>query len=149
FLSFVAASTTLNMFLSPLINIWTSGQIGSQFFSNIPQRKLGYAFLLCTLMLFISLPGFAVTHAVARARIHHGHHAVLRAAMPRHHRHYQVGLGRWTPMFPGSHDMLVRENEELDRMQLPRISDDYELIRYELSQDLVPVSETDSLKLAT
>ena len=50
-------------------------------------------------------------------------------------------MGRWTPMFPGSHDMLVRENEELDRMQLPRIADDYELIRYELSQDLVPVSE--------
>ncbi len=62
--------------------------------------------------------------------------------MPHHYRgHYQVGMGRWTPMFPGSHEMLVRENEELDRMQLPRISDDYELIRYELSQDLVPVSE--------
>ena len=57
-------------------------------------------------------------------------------------------MGRWTPMFPGSHDMLVRENEEIDRMQLPRISDDYELIRYELSQDLVPVSETDALKIA-
>ena len=44
--------------------------------------------------------------------------------------------------------MLVRENEELDRMQLPRINDDYEFIRYELSQDLVPVSETDALKIA-
>ncbi len=51
-------------------------------------------------------------------------------------------------MFPGSHEMLVRENEELDRMQLPRIADDYELTRYELSQDLVPVSESDALKIA-
>ena len=69
--------------------------------------------------------------------------------MPHHYRgHYQVGLGRWTPMFPGSHEMLVRENEELDRMQLPRIADDYELTRYELSQDLVPVSESDALKIA-
>ena len=51
-------------------------------------------------------------------------------------------------MFPGSHDMLVRENEELDRLQLPRIADDYELTRYELAQELVPVSETDGLKFA-
>jgi hypothetical protein len=105
-------------------------------------------------MLFVSVPAFAVTHAVSHARIHHGHHVVLRNAslrttVPHHYRgHYQVGLGRWTPMFPGSHDMLVRENEELDRMQLPRINDDYELIRYELSQDLVPVLESDALKIA-
>jgi hypothetical protein len=115
---------------------------------------MGYTFLFCALMLFLSIPTFAVSHAVSHARIHHGHHAVIRNASLRtttshHYRgHYQVGLGRWTPMFPGSHDMLVRENEELDRMQLPRITDDYELIRYELSQDLVPVAESDALKLA-
>ncbi len=51
-------------------------------------------------------------------------------------------------MFPGSHDMLVRENEELDRLQLPRIADEYELTRYELAQELVPVSESDGLKFA-
>ena len=33
-------------------------------------------------------------------------------------------------------------------MQLPRIADDYELMRYELSQALVPVSESESLKIA-
>ncbi len=142
------------MFLLPLLNIWTSGRIGSQFVSSVPQRRMGYTVLFCALMLFLSVPAFAVTHAVSHARVHHSHHAVLRNAslrttMPRHYRgHYQVGLGRWTPMFPGSHDMLVRENEELDRMQLPRINDDYELIRYELSQDLVPVSESDALKIA-
>ncbi len=52
-------------------------------------------------------------------------------------------------MFPGSHDMLVRENQELDRLQLPRIADEYELIRYELSQELVPVSESEALKFAS
>lgn len=143
------------MFLLPLLNIWTSGRIGSQFVSNVPQRKMGYTVLFCALMLFVSVPAFAVSHAVSHARIHHSHHAVLRNASlrtttsTRHYRgHYQVGLGRWTPMFPGSHDMLVRENEELDRMQLPRINDDYELTRYELSQDLVPVAESDALKIA-
>ena len=51
-------------------------------------------------------------------------------------------------MYPGSHDMLVRQNEELNRLQLPRIADEGELIRYEVSQSLVPVAETDALKLA-
>ena len=136
------------MYLPSFINIWTSGQVGSQFVSGFPQRRVGYTLLFFAVMLFATVPAFAVTSAVSHARIHHSHHAVLRTALPKHYRHYQVGLGRWTPMFPGSHEMLVRENEELDRMQLPRIADDYELTRYELSQDLVPVSESDALKIA-
>jgi len=105
--------------------------------------------LCCALMMIASLPGLAVTRTVSHAKVHHFRHGVLRAALPAgHSEHYQVGLGRWSPMFPGSHDMLVRENEELDRLQLPRIADDYELLRYELSQELVPVSETDALKIA-
>ncbi len=142
------------MLLLPLFNLFTAGRVGSEFVSSIPQRKVGYTLFFCALMMVASVPAFAVSHAVAHARVHHSHHAVLRTASLRtgsihHYRgHYQVGVGRWTPMFPGSHDMLVRENEELDRMQLPRINDDYELMRYELSQDLVPVSETDALKLA-
>ena len=51
-------------------------------------------------------------------------------------------------MFPGSHDMLVQQNEELNRLQLPRIYDECELVRYEVSQVLVPVNETDALKIA-
>ena len=50
--------------------------------------------------------------------------------------------------FPGSHDLLVQQNEELNRLQLPRILDEGELIRYEVSQVLVPVNETDALKIA-
>lgn len=139
------------MLLSSLLNFCTSGQIGSQFVSSMPQRRMAYTLAFFALMLLTAGPMFAVTHAVTHARIHHSRHAVLRVATatPHHYRgHYQVGLGRWTPMFPGSHEMLVRENEELDRMQLPRINDDYELERYELSQDLVPVSESDALKIA-
>ena len=58
--------------------------------------------------------------------------------------HYRV----FNPMFPGSHDMLVHQNQELDRLQLPRIADDYELTRLEIAQTLVPVNETDALKIA-
>ncbi len=51
-------------------------------------------------------------------------------------------------MFPGSHDLLVQQNEELNRLQLPRIFDEGELIRYEVSQVLVPVNESEALKIA-
>jgi len=60
------------------------------------------------------------------------------------HRGYRL----WNPMFPGSHALLVQQNIELDRLQLPRMTDEYELVRYEMLGDLVPVSESDALKIA-
>ncbi|MGB8887641.1 MAG: DUF5715 family protein [Candidatus Korobacteraceae bacterium] len=97
----------------------------------------------CTFALLASLPVLAVTHT---GKVHHTtHRYAVRTALPGH---YQVQFGGWNSMFPGSHDMLVRQNEELDRLQLPRIADDYELMRYEMAQELVPVPETDALKIA-
>jgi hypothetical protein len=134
------------MDFSPLL-IWSGG---SPALSEICQRRLGYTLLLFALTLMVTAPSFAVTHAATHAKVRHTRHYMVRYAFPApaKHGHYQVSLGRWTPMFPGSHDMLVRENEELDRLQLPRIADEYELLRFEASQDLVPVAETDALKLA-
>jgi hypothetical protein len=51
-------------------------------------------------------------------------------------------------MFPGSHELLVEQNAELDRQQLPRMSNEYELLQSEISNDLVPVNETEALKVA-
>ena len=137
------------MHLLPFLNIWSSGRAGSQLISNFPQRRLGYVLLLFAIALMTSSPAFAVTRAATHGKEHRtSHHYMVRYALPTKHGHYQVGLGRWTPMFPGSHDMLVRENEELDRLQLPRIADEYELLRFEASQDLVPVNETEALKFA-
>ena len=133
------------MDLLPLISFWSPAGIGS---GLVSQRRLGHALLLCALALAVSLPGLAVTRATTHAKVRHSRHYMLSYAFPTKKGHYQAGLGRWSPMFPGSHDMLVRENEELDRLQLPRIADEYELLRYEASQELVPVSETDALKLA-
>jgi hypothetical protein len=138
------------MLLLPFLKILSSGRIGSQLVAGVPQRRAGYTLLFCVLGLMIAAPAFGVTHAVSHARVHHPRHYMVKYALPpaTKHGHYQVGLARWSPMFPGSHEMLVRENEELDRLQLPRISDEYELLRYESSQELVPVPETDALKLA-
>jgi hypothetical protein len=58
-------------------------------------------------------------------------------------------LVKWNPVFAGSHELLVRQNVEIDRLQLPRINDEIELMNYELSLDLVPVSESEALKIAT
>ena len=77
--------------------------------------------------------------------------AITRSAKPRRHHvaasryHWRV---KWNPLFPGSHDMLVHQNEELDRLQLPRFAGEYDLAQYEIQHDLVPVAETDALKLA-
>lgn len=54
----------------------------------------------------------------------------------------------WNPMFPGSHEMLVRENVQINELQLPRIMNDEELERLETAQELVPVSDTQSLGVA-
>jgi len=52
-------------------------------------------------------------------------------------------------IFPGSHELLVQQNQELDRSQSFRVANEIDLIQRELSQELVPVSETEALKLAS
>jgi Family of unknown function (DUF5715) len=45
---------------------------------------------------------------------------------------------KWAPfVLKGSHDSLVRQNEEIDRLQLARIADDGELEQLVAKQDLV------------
>jgi Family of unknown function (DUF5715) len=46
---------------------------------------------------------------------------------------------RWNPVFRPSRDSLLRQNEEIDRLDLPRIQDDAELEQLKASQDLVPI----------
>jgi hypothetical protein len=55
----------------------------------------------------------------------------------------------WHPMFPGSHEMLVRQNVQLDKLALPRIADEQELIAREQAQELVPVQDSQSLVVAS
>jgi hypothetical protein len=50
-------------------------------------------------------------------------------------------------MFRPSHDSLIRQNEEIDRIDLPRIQDDAELEALKASGALVPIEESESLKI--
>ncbi len=89
------------------------------------------------LAILAAAPAGAITHA----HVHHMHKVSSHGA-------HAYSFVRWNPVFAGSHELLVQQNVELDKLQLPRIANDVELMKYELSQDLVPVSESDSLKIA-
>jgi len=54
---------------------------------------------------------------------------------------------RWNPMFRPSHESLLRQNEEIDRLDLPRIQDDDELEALKASQALVPIRTGQTLRV--
>ena len=45
----------------------------------------------------------------------------------------------WNPVFRPSRDSLLRQNEEIDRLDLPRIQDDAELEQLKTREELVPI----------
>jgi Family of unknown function (DUF5715) len=49
-------------------------------------------------------------------------------------------------MFRPSHDSLLRQNVEIDRLELPRIADDGELEQLKARQDLVAIPATQTLR---
>jgi hypothetical protein len=53
----------------------------------------------------------------------------------------------WNPIFRPSRESLLRQNQEIDRLDLPRIHDDVELRRLIASGDLVPIEEGESLRI--
>lgn len=60
---------------------------------------------------------------------------------------HQARRLRWNPMFRPSHESLLRQNEEIDRLDLPRIQDDDELEALKASQALVPIRTGQTLRV--
>ena len=52
----------------------------------------------------------------------------------------------WNPVFRPSRDSLLRQNEEIDRLELPRIQNDAELEELIASEDLVPIVAGQTLR---
>ena len=96
--------------------------------------------LLCATLVLLIAGIVSPASAITRPRAHKVRRSSVRAT-------HRFAL-HFNPVFPGSHELLVQQNVELDKLQLPRIYDDNELLSYELSQDLVPVSESEALKIA-
>ncbi len=77
--------------------------------------------------------------AFALKSVHH--HRIL------HSYHFQLRSLLWHPLFRPSHDSLLRQNEEIDRLDLPRIQDDAELEALKSTGELVPIAASESLKI--
>jgi hypothetical protein len=79
----------------------------------------------------------------------------LHRYMAPHHRrahHYTSHHSRirrmfWNPLFRPSHDSLIRQNEEIDRFDLPRIQDDQELEELISTEELVPIVPSETLRI--
>ena len=67
-------------------------------------------------------------------------------AASHHHKSWRRRLA-WNPLFRASHDSLVRQNEEIDRLALPRIVDDEQLEELKASHELVPIEESETLRI--
>src|ERR1700722_10204487 len=52
----------------------------------------------------------------------------------------------WNPVFRPSRDSLLRQNEEIDRLELPRIQDEAELEQLIARQELVPIVASQTLR---
>jgi hypothetical protein len=75
--------------------------------------------------------------------------ATLHSSYHRHSfRHAHLRVARWNPVLRGSHDSLLRQNEEIDRLKLVRIADDQQLEELEMGGELVGVPESRALQIA-
>jgi uncharacterized protein DUF5715 len=75
--------------------------------------------------------------------------ASIRYSYRRHSvRHAHIRVARWNPVLRGSHDSLLRQNEEIDRLKLVRIADDQQLEELELRGELVGLHESRALQIA-
>lgn len=91
------------------------------------------------LILFLAIavcgPAFGLHTGIAPRRVH-------RTTRRRAH----VRRLYWNPVFRPSRESLLRQNEEIDRLELPRIQDDAELEQLKASEDLVPIVESQTLR---
>ncbi|HEV2698219.1 MAG TPA: DUF5715 family protein, partial [Terriglobales bacterium] len=65
----------------------------------------------------------------------------------RYHRMHRFHRIPWNPVFKPSHESLLLQNEEIDRLNLPRIYDDRQLEKLKFSGDLVPIVPNESLRI--
>ncbi|MDR3764375.1 MAG: DUF5715 family protein [Acidobacteriota bacterium] len=101
------------------------------------RRLLSLLFLLLTLSLTAA---FAAPPRVHLRRISRSGVSRVRA---------RARVAHWNPVLRGSHESMLRQNEEIDRLKLTRIADDQQLESLELSGDLVSLHESNALAIAS
>ena len=71
--------------------------------------------------------------------------AVQHATSHSHHRHFR--WLRWNPLFKPSHESLLIQNAEIDRLDLPRIQDETELEALKADGSLLPIIPGEALRI--
>jgi hypothetical protein len=105
---------------------------------TVPNLPLASMFLALAICLIVAVP----QTAFALHRVVPHHHRVLHAFRFRGLR----GI-LWNPLFRPTHDSLLRQNDEIDRLDLPRIQDDDELEALKASRELVPIETSETLRI--
>ena len=73
--------------------------------------------------------------------------AVRPVVPPRYHRMHRIRRIPWNPVFKPSHESLLLQNAEINRLNLPRIRDDKQLQQLITSGDLVAIVPTETLRI--
>jgi len=73
--------------------------------------------------------------------------AVRPMVSPRYHRMHRFHRVAWNPVFKPSHESLLLQNAEIDRLNLPRIYDDKEMNRLIANQELVPIVPSETMRI--
>ena len=98
---------------------------------------------LCMICLFVTAPAFG---AVQTTRTKKTTHRKSSKSFSSHSKHSYYP--KFTPLFQGSHELLVEQNVKLDQQQVQRMNTEFDLVKSEMDNDLVQVNETDALKIA-
>src|SRR6266704_2770759 len=73
--------------------------------------------------------------------------AVRPMVSPRYHRMHRFHRVPWNPVFKPSHESLLLQNAEIDRLNLPRIRDDKQLQKLIGNGELVAIVPNESLRI--
>src|SRR5437870_12998595 len=73
--------------------------------------------------------------------------AVRPLVSPRYHRMHRFHRMPWNPVFKPSHESLLLQNAEIDRLNLPRIRDDKQLQKLIENGELVAIVPNESLRI--
>jgi Family of unknown function (DUF5715) len=73
--------------------------------------------------------------------------AVRRVTLQRTHHRRHLRWLRWNPMFRPSHESLLLQNAEVDRLNLPRIQDETELEALKADGSLLEILQGESLRI--
>jgi hypothetical protein len=103
----------------------------------IRSPRLLALFVVLLFVVFACAPAALALHSVDQHhRLGHSHHPLRR-----------IRSILWNPLFRPSHDSLLRQNEEIDRLALPRIIDDRQLSELKASGELVPIEASETLRI--